>query len=97
MTRGKFSKRYIRRQKIADELLPIRWLQDDDDLLIADVGLKYKIFIRKEGDDFVVFSSTDDGFTDGFMECCDTLEDAKIEARMYQVEKVRSMFINSKK
>lgn len=95
MTRDKFAKRYIGRQKIADELLPIRWVQDDDDLLIADVGLKYKIFIRKDGDGFVVFSSTDDGFTDGFREYCDTLEDAKIEARMYQVDKVRSMFTNS--
>lgn len=87
----------MRRQKIADELRPIQWRKDDDDLLIAEVGLKYKIFIRKDGNGFVVFSSTDDGFTDGFREYCDTLEDAKVEARIYQVEKVRSMFINNKK
>lgn len=87
----------MRRQKIADELRPIQWRKDDDDLLIAEVGLKYKVFIRKDGNGFVVFSSTDDGFTDRFREYCDTLEDAKVEARIYQVEKVRSMFINNKK
>ena len=87
----------MRRQKIADKLLPIQWGQDDDDLLIAEVGLKYKIFIRKEANGFVVFSSTDDGFTAGFMEHCDTLEDAKTEARIYQVEKVRNMFVNREK
>lgn len=86
----------MRRQKIANELLPIQWGQDDDDLLIAEVGLKYKIFIRKEEKGFVVFSSTDDGITDGFREHCDTLDDAKTEARIYQVERVHDMFIDRK-